>query len=127
MLVFSMHAAPFDVDRLVGVDQDVADGRILQQRLERAEAEDFVEHFLGEAVALGGAERDALLADQLLDDAEELLLCGACLLDDRASFSRSMRLISSWWTAVLISCCVLSEMDFGSGVETGRCGRACSS
>ena len=37
------HAAPLHVDRLVGVHQDVVDGGILQQRLQRAQAEDLVQ------------------------------------------------------------------------------------
>ena len=37
------HAAALDVDLLVRVDQDVADRRVAQQRLERPEAEDLVE------------------------------------------------------------------------------------
>ena len=36
-------AAALDVDLLVGVDQDVADRRVAQQRLERPEAEDLVD------------------------------------------------------------------------------------
>jgi hypothetical protein len=48
--------------------------------LERAEAEDFIEDFLSNAVALRGAERNSLLADNLLNEGEELLLAGASFL-----------------------------------------------
>ena len=37
-----------DVDLLVGVDQNVGDGGILQQRLERPQAKDFVQHFIAD-------------------------------------------------------------------------------
>ena len=40
------HSLALDVDLLVGVDQDVGDRRIGQKRLQRAEAENLVEHFL---------------------------------------------------------------------------------
>ena len=58
-------AAALDVDVLVGVDQDVADRRVAQQRLERAEAEDFVDDVAENRVALAHAERHALFGDQV--------------------------------------------------------------
>ena len=73
-------AAALNINGVEGVDQDVADGFVLQQLLERAQAEDFIEDFLGDAVALGRAEGDALLTDNLLNESEELLLAGAGLL-----------------------------------------------
>ena len=45
-------AAALDVDLLVAVDQNVGDGRVLQQRLERPQPEDLVEHFGDDLVAL---------------------------------------------------------------------------
>ena len=45
-------AVALDVDVLVGVDQDVADRRIAQQRLERSEAEDLVDDVPEERLAL---------------------------------------------------------------------------
>ena len=47
--------------------------RVLQQRLQRSQAEHFVENFVGQPVALADAERYAVLADQLQDQREQLL------------------------------------------------------
>ena len=58
-------AAALDVDVLVGVDQDVADRRVAQQRLERPEAEDLVDDVGEDRLALGHAERHALFGDQV--------------------------------------------------------------
>ena len=41
-------APAFDVDLLAAVHQDVGDGRVLQQRLERTQAEHFVQHFVAD-------------------------------------------------------------------------------
>ena len=45
------NAAALDVDVLVGVDQNIGNGGIGEQRLERAETENFVENFLRKALA----------------------------------------------------------------------------
>jgi len=45
-------APPFDIDPVVIVDKNVGDRRVLQERLERAETENFVKNFLNDAVAL---------------------------------------------------------------------------
>ena len=66
-------AAPFDVDGFVGVDQDVVHGGIVQQRLQRAQAKDFVENVVREAVAIGRAERGILFGYQLQDHSEQTL------------------------------------------------------
>ena len=50
---FDQFAGALDVDVVEAVDQDIADGGIFEQRFERAQAEDFVEHFFDEALALG--------------------------------------------------------------------------
>ena len=52
-------AAAFDEDVLVGVDQDVADRRIAQQRLDRSEPEDVVEQLGEQLFAFGQADRCA--------------------------------------------------------------------
>ncbi len=70
---FFQHAAALDVHHLGGVDQNVADGRVLQQRLQRAQPEDLVHHLVGQAGALAGTERHAVLAHQLQHDGEQLL------------------------------------------------------
>ena len=58
-------AAALDVDVLIGVDQDVADRRIAQQRLERPEPEDLVDDVAENRVALAHAERHALFGNQV--------------------------------------------------------------
>ena len=64
-------AAALDIDAFVAVDQDVADGRVLEQRLERAEPRHLVEDFGDEVVELLLIEREPLdqdvLRDELLD------------------------------------------------------------
>ena len=56
------HAVALDEHVLVGVDQDVADRRIAQQRLERPEAEHVVESLDEQRFALAEAERRAFFA-----------------------------------------------------------------
>ena len=58
-LALSLH-----VDLFVGVDQDVAHGRVLQQRLERTEAEDLVEHLVADLLALDRTEQRRLFVNQ---------------------------------------------------------------
>ena len=59
------HAAALDIDAFVAVDQDVADGRVLEQRLERPEAGHLVEDLGDEVVELLGVERQPLDQDVL--------------------------------------------------------------
>ena len=54
------HAAALDVDAFVAVDQDVGDGRVLEQRLERTEARHLVEDFGDEFVELLRVQRQPL-------------------------------------------------------------------
>ena len=61
------HAAAFNIDFAVVVHEDVGDGRILHQRLQGAEAEDFIQDLLDDAVALRQRHRDILLQQELLD------------------------------------------------------------
>ena len=61
-------AGAFDVDVLVGVDEDVVDRRVAQQRLERPEAEDLVEDVAEDLLAFGDADRRVLLGHQLEDE-----------------------------------------------------------
>ena len=72
-VVFELHrravqfAAALHVDQLRRGDQDVADGGILQQRLERAQAEDFIQNLFDDAVFFHQAERRLLFFHQLGD------------------------------------------------------------
>ena len=52
----------------MAVDQDVGDRRVLEQRLERAEAEQLVEDVADQLLALGMVERVVLLGQLLGDD-----------------------------------------------------------
>ena len=64
-------AAALHIDAFVAVDQDIGDGRVLEQRLERAEAGHLVENLGDEVVELLLVERQPLdqdvLRDELLD------------------------------------------------------------
>ena len=51
-------AGPFHVDLVVAINQDVGNGRVFEQRLERAEAKDFIQNFTGQAFALSETQRD---------------------------------------------------------------------
>ncbi len=69
---FFEHAGALDVDFFGSVDQDVVDRRVLQQRLERAEGEHFVEDGARELLSLLWREWNFDLGDDLLDDGESL-------------------------------------------------------
>ncbi len=58
-------AGALDVDVLVGVDQDVADRRIAQQRLERTQAEHLVDDITEDGIAFAHAERHVLFGDEV--------------------------------------------------------------
>jgi hypothetical protein len=69
-----------DVDVFVGVDEDIADRRVAQERLERPEAEDFVDHVAEDRVALAHAERHRLFGNQVEQERPDVGL-GARALD----------------------------------------------
>ena len=66
-------AALFNEDVVLVVDQDVGDLGIAQQRLQRAEAEDFVEQIGLNLLLLVEVQRHALVGDDLLHDARHRL------------------------------------------------------
>ena len=68
------HAVALDEDLVVAVDQDVGDGRVLEQRLERAQAEQLVEDVADQLLALGLIERLVLLGQLFVDDVADLRL-----------------------------------------------------
>ena len=68
------HAAALHVHLLVGVDQDVADRRVAQQRLERPEPEDFVEHLAEERLALARLSGVAFFGEQLEEQRADFAL-----------------------------------------------------
>ena len=65
-------AAPFHVDVLRPVDEDVADGRVLEQEFQRPQAEGLVEHLADELLALVTVEQRVLIVAQVLDDQADL-------------------------------------------------------
>ena len=64
---FDDFAEAFNVDGIGAIDHDVADGHILHQRFERAEAEHLIEHLFDEPVAFAGVERNAFVANDALN------------------------------------------------------------
>ena len=56
---------PLDVDVLVRIDENVADRRVAEQRLERSKPEHFVDDVGEEGFAIAHAERSALFGNQL--------------------------------------------------------------
>ena len=82
LVVFEGEAGEFefsgalDVNPVVAVDENVGDGVVLEQRLERTEAEDFVEDFAREAFAFGEAERDDFIVDGVADEDENFFAGG---------------------------------------------------
>ena len=67
-VVFSILPLRSTVDVLRTVDQDVADRRILQQQLERAQAERLVEHLVHQSFALGAIQERVFGVAKVLDD-----------------------------------------------------------
>ena len=68
------HPIAFDIDGLIGVHQNVVDRGVLQKRLQRTKAKNLIHHFAGQSIAFQGAERDLLLADELTNNTQHLLL-----------------------------------------------------
>ena len=60
-------SSAFYVNLVVAVDQDVGDGRILEQWLQRTQAENLVQNFARQTLAFGEAERNRLAVDRVAD------------------------------------------------------------
>ena len=58
-------AAPLDVDVLRTIDEDVADRRVAEQRLDRSKSGDFVDDLLDDLLALGRGEWGFLGTDEV--------------------------------------------------------------
>ena len=69
-------ARAFHVDLVVAVDQNVGDGGVLEQGLERAQAEDLIQNFARQAFALGEAERHGLAVDRVPDQQQNFFARG---------------------------------------------------
>ena len=86
-------AAAFDVDLVRAVDQDVADRRVLEQHLQRPEAERLVEHLVDEPLALHAVEQRVFGVAQALDDQADFARSvspSRSLTRDRSSLSTSL-------------------------------------
>src|ERR1019366_8761592 len=64
---FLQSAGALDIYLSVRVHQDVVDGGILEQRLQRPQAKDFLQHLPRQAVSLGGTERRLQVHDEVLN------------------------------------------------------------
>ena len=99
---------PLDEAVLVAVDQDVVDRRVLEQRLQRAEADHLVDDVVDQRVELGDVDRHALLArlfrDEIMHLAAHLVLGQALqrdevdLLDQHAVDARARIDAPCWWS-----------------------------
>src|SRR2546430_4474374 len=63
--------ATFYVDLIEAIDQDVGDAGIFQKRLERAQAEDFIQNFPRKALTLGEAERYGYTVNSIADEQQD--------------------------------------------------------
>src|SRR5436309_14277610 len=68
--------ATFYVDLIEAIDQDVGDAGIFQKRLERAQAEDFIQNFPRKALTLGEAERYGFTVNSIADEQQHLFARG---------------------------------------------------
>ena len=68
------YAVALNEHLLVAVDQDVGDRRVLQQWLERAQAQQLVQNVADQALALGIVERLILLRQLFVDDVADFRL-----------------------------------------------------
>src|SRR5580658_2525933 len=64
-------AGAFDVNLIEAVDQNVGNGMVFEQGLERTKAEDLVEDFARQPLPLGEAERNHLAVDRVADEDED--------------------------------------------------------
>src|ERR1700675_4962798 len=63
-------AGAFDVYAIKAVDENVGNGGIFEERLERAQAEDFVENLARQLLALGETERNRLAVHRIANQDE---------------------------------------------------------
>ena len=71
--IFKRHARKFeysaalDINLAVSVDQNVGNGRILQERFERSQSEDLVQHLAADSLLFRTAERHVRSTNQVKD------------------------------------------------------------
>ena len=77
LVIFERQAGQFefacalDVNPVIAVYQNVGNRMVLEQRLQWAEAENFVKDFAGQALALGEAEGNDLVVDGVANEDED--------------------------------------------------------
>ena len=109
------HARALDVNLVVPVDQDVVDGRVLQQGLQRAQPEHFVQHFQRQALPLPAAHRCLQVRDQILNHGQGLARVRSsrtvATLSRSTLFSRSRCTLdfNSWYTLKFSPDCFFSS------------------
>ena len=67
---------PFDVHPVVAIHQDVGDGGIFEQWLERAQTKDFIEDLARQPFPLGKAQRDCFAVDGAANQQQHFLAGG---------------------------------------------------
>src|SRR5260370_11612348 len=70
---FLQLAVAFDVNIVKAVHQNVADARIFEERFERSQSENFVQHFFNQALSLRHGHRNRFFSDQALHNIADLL------------------------------------------------------
>ena len=69
---FFKNPSALHVNVLETIDQNVVDAGVLQQRLERSQAENFIQHFPRQRILLRRRERGIEVLDQNLNNGEHL-------------------------------------------------------
>jgi hypothetical protein len=64
---FDQLAVALDVHIFVRVHEDIGDRWVFKQRLQRTEAENFIEDLLGKTIPLGHADRKMIFAENTLE------------------------------------------------------------
>ena len=141
-------AAAFDVDVLRPVDQNIADRRVLEQQLERAQAERFVEHLVDQPLALGAIEQRVFGVAEMLDDQANLAAQHVAFqladarqveLVDQLAVNASLQVfefdaisilpsfvvsVSSWSVlSVAATCCTARWLNGNNSPRVRNCGR----
>src|ERR1700761_3336898 len=73
--------AALNIDRVIGVHQNIADCRIIQKRFNRAEAEHLIDDLLRKLVTFDAAQRNTLSRQKPLNQGKQLLLSRTRLVE----------------------------------------------
>ena len=114
---FDHAAGALDVDVVEAVDHDVADGRVLEQRLQRTQAEDLIEDLLDQLLALGQGHGQRFVDDELLHHRADLP--AHAVLVQVLELIRRQRV-----QELLVDLALDLEPAVGARAGTGRLGRS---